>query len=267
MHPREDAPRAGGHAPWELRSPRSMWTHAPGAAITEGWLGLAECPIPAACKGEERRCQSKQQEGDQETATLPSPGRAQRMESKPPCKSRSYLRLWQQGLPQKGLFWGHQGLTVGMELARRGARVEGAWGPCFPNRASLVAQLVRNPPAMRETPVQFLGWEDPLEEGISPVAQSCPTLCDPMYCSKPGLPVHDQPLELAQAHVHRVGDAAQPSPPLPPLFLPPPILSPPPVFWPGESHGNLVAKSQTRLSDFHLLLACFPNRSSSGSGD
>ena len=132
---------------------------------------------------------------------------------------------------------------------------------------SLMAQRLKRLPAMWETPVQFLGWEDPLEEGISPVAQSCPTLCDPMYCSKPGLPVHDQPLELAQAHVHRVGDAAQPSPPLPPLFLPPPILSPPPVFWPGESHGNLVAKSQTRLSDFHSLLACFPNRSSSGSGD
>ena len=32
-------------------------------------------------------------------------------------------------------------------------------------RASLVAQLVKNPPAMQETPVQFLGWEDPLETG------------------------------------------------------------------------------------------------------
>ena len=32
-------------------------------------------------------------------------------------------------------------------------------------RASLVAQLVRNPPAMRETLVRFLGWEDPLEKG------------------------------------------------------------------------------------------------------
>ena len=31
--------------------------------------------------------------------------------------------------------------------------------------ASLVAQLVKNPPVMQETPVQFLGWEDPLEEG------------------------------------------------------------------------------------------------------
>ena len=32
-------------------------------------------------------------------------------------------------------------------------------------RASLVAQLVKNPPAMQETPVQSLGWEDPLEKG------------------------------------------------------------------------------------------------------
>ena len=35
------------------------------------------------------------------------------------------------------------------------------------NWASLVAQLVRNMPAMQETPVQFLGWEDPLEEGMA----------------------------------------------------------------------------------------------------
>ena len=33
------------------------------------------------------------------------------------------------------------------------------------NRASLIAQLVKNPLAMQETPVQFLGWEDPLEKG------------------------------------------------------------------------------------------------------
>ena len=32
-------------------------------------------------------------------------------------------------------------------------------------RASLVTQLVKNPPAMLETPVQFLGWDDPLEKG------------------------------------------------------------------------------------------------------
>ena len=49
---------------------------------------------------------------------------------------------------------------------------------------------------------------------FSPVDQSCPTLCDPMDCSTPGFPVHHQFLELAQTHVHRVGDAIQPSHPL-----------------------------------------------------
>ena len=57
---------------------------------------------------------------------------------------------------------------------------------------------------------------------FSLVAQSCLTLCDPMDCSMPGLPVHHQLLELAQAHVHQVGDAIQPchplSTPCPPAF-------------------------------------------------
>ena len=42
-------------------------------------------------------------------------------------------------------------------------------------------------------------------------AQSCPTLCDPMNRSMPGLPVHHQLPEFTQIHVHRVGDAIQPS--------------------------------------------------------
>ena len=46
------------------------------------------------------------------------------------------------------------------------------------------------------------------------VAQSCPTLCDPMNCGTPGLPVHHQLLEFTQTHVHRVDDAIQPSHPL-----------------------------------------------------
>ena len=49
---------------------------------------------------------------------------------------------------------------------------------------------------------------------FSSIAQSCPTLCDPMDCSMPGFPVHHQLLELAQTHVHQVGDAIQPSHPL-----------------------------------------------------
>ena len=49
---------------------------------------------------------------------------------------------------------------------------------------------------------------------IRSVAQSCPTLCDPMNCSTPGLPVHHQLPEFTQTHVHRVSDAIQPSHPL-----------------------------------------------------
>ena len=49
---------------------------------------------------------------------------------------------------------------------------------------------------------------------VSSVTQSCPTLCDPMSCSMPGLPVHYQLLEFTQTHVHRGGDAIQPSHPL-----------------------------------------------------
>ena len=42
---------------------------------------------------------------------------------------------------------------------------------------------------------------------FSSVAQSCPTLCDPVDCSMPGLPVYHELPELAQTHVHQVGDA------------------------------------------------------------
>ena len=49
---------------------------------------------------------------------------------------------------------------------------------------------------------------------FSSVAQSCPTLCDPMNCSMPGHPVDHHLLEFTQTHVHCVGDVIQPSHPL-----------------------------------------------------
>ena len=52
---------------------------------------------------------------------------------------------------------------------------------------------------------------------FSSVTQSCPTLWDPTDCSTPGFPVHQQLLELAQTHVHWVGDAIKPSHPLVPF--------------------------------------------------
>ena len=62
---------------------------------------------------------------------------------------------------------------------------------------------------------------------FSSVTQSCPTLCNPMSRSTPGLPVHHQPPEFTQTLVHRVSDANQPSHPLsspsPPALIPPSI--------------------------------------------
>ena len=64
---------------------------------------------------------------------------------------------------------------------------------------------------------------------FSLVAQTCPTPCDRMDCSMPGLPVHHQFPELAQTHVHQVGDATQRSHPL---------LSPsPPAFNLSQNQG------------------------------
>ena len=65
--------------------------------------------------------------------------------------------------------------------------------------------------------LRIRGWS----RQFSSVTQLCPTLCDPMNCSTPGLPVHHQLPELTQTHVHRVGDAIQPSHSLSsPLLLP-----------------------------------------------
>ena len=59
----------------------------------------------------------------------------------------------------------------------------------------------------------FTWWEVSSVQ-FNSVAQSCPTLCDPMNRSTPGLPVHNQLPEFTQTHVHWVSDAIQPSHPL-----------------------------------------------------
>ena len=64
--------------------------------------------------------------------------------------------------------------------------------------------------------------ENKLPVQFSSVAQSYPTLCDPMNHSTPGFPVHHQLPEFTQTHVLQVGDAIQPSHPLPSPFLPAP---------------------------------------------
>ena len=66
---------------------------------------------------------------------------------------------------------------------------------------------------------------------FSSVAQLCPTLCDPMNRSMPGLPVQHQLPEFTQTHVHRAGDAIQPSHPL---------LSPSPPAPNPSQHQGLI---------------------------
>ena len=106
---------------------------------------------------------------------------------------------------------------------------------------------------------------------FSSFAQSCLTLCDPMNRSMPGLPVHHQLPEFTQTHVHRVGNANQPSHPLSSLSPPAPnpsqhqdlfqwVKSSPkrwPKYWsfsfnisPSNEHPGLIS---FRMDWLHLL--------------
>ena len=89
---------------------------------------------------------------------------------------------------------------------------------------------------------------------FSSVAQSCPTLCEPMNRSTPGLPVHHQLPEFTQTHVHRVSDAIQPSYPL--LSPSPPALnlSQHQGLFQGVSSSHQVAK----VLEFQLQHQSFP---------
>ena len=86
------------------------------------------------------------------------------------------------------------------------------------NKKSEKADLKLNIKKKKKTKIVASG---PIQ--FSSVAQSCLTLCDPMNCSKPGLPVHHQLPEFTQTHVHWVGDAIQPahllSSPSPPALI------------------------------------------------
>ena len=96
---------------------------------------------------------------------------------------------------------------------------------------------------------------------ISSVAQSCPTVCSPMDCSMPGLPVHHQLPEFTRTHLHWVGDAIQPSHPL---------LSPsPPTFnlsqhqclfkWVSSSHQMAkVMEFKLQHQSFQWMFKTFP---------
>ena len=102
-------------------------------------------------------------------------------------------------------------------------------------------------PAIYLGPNYGRGNEDNGSVQFSSVAQSCPTLCDPMDRSTPGFPVHHQFPELAQTHVHRVSDSIQPSHPL---------SSPSPAFNLSQHQGlfQWVSSSHqvTKVLEFQL---------------
>ena len=79
----------------------------------------------------------------------------------------------------------------------------------FPSPLGNHRPLSRVPYVMQSVLISYLFYTS-----VASVAQLCPTLCDPMDCSMPDFPVHHHLLEHVQTHVHRVGDAIQPSHPL-----------------------------------------------------
>ena len=83
------------------------------------------------------------------------------------------------------------------------------------------------------------------------VAQSCLTLCNPMNCRMPSLPVHHQLLEFTQTHVRLVSDAIQPSHPLSPLLLLPPVPPSMRVF----SSESTLCKSWPKYWSFSFSIS------------
>ena len=105
---------------------------------------------------------------------------------------------------------------------------------------------------------------------FSSVAQSCPTLPNPMNCSIPGLPIHHQLPESTQTHVHWVGDAIQPSYPLSSPSPPALNLSQHQGLFRWVSSSHQVAKVlefQLQHKSFHGLIGspCSPRDSQESS--
>ena len=119
-------------------------------------------------------------------------------------------------LIRRGVFIGGQMPTLGFP---GGAEVKAS--ACNAGDLGSTPGSGRSPGEGNGNPLQYSCLENPMDRGawratvqIRSVAQSCPTLCDPMDHSTPGLPVHHQLLEFTQTHIHWVSDAIQPSHPL-----------------------------------------------------
>ena len=138
---------------------------------------------------------------------------------------------------RRSLLWRENEIQY-TKASQEGERADQVWNLFTCKHLYLLKPVISQsyPPSWQETinsiKKKKMPWEFPAHlvvriwcfhwHQFSSVAQSCPTVCDPMDCSTPGFPVHQQLLKLAQTHVHWVGDAIQPSHPLsspsPPAF-------------------------------------------------
>ena len=101
--------------------------------------------------------------------------------------------------------------SVGPVVETRWGRDDGMWHNFLKRWQTLESDT---PDRLWIIALLLCKYRDLKQIAVSSVAQSFPTLCDPIDCSTPGFPVHHQLPEIAQAHVHWVGDAIQPSHPL-----------------------------------------------------
>ena len=110
---------------------------------------------------------------------------------------------------------------------------------------------------LEELKIAHLPWYGPLLFSLSvqfsSVAQSCPTLCNPMNRSTPGLPVHHQLPEFTQTQVHQVSDAIQPSHPLSSPSPPAPNLSQHQSLFQWVNSSHEVAKVLEFQLQYHSL--------------
>ena len=86
---------------------------------------------------------------------------------------------------------------------------------CHKGGVICISEVIDISPGNLDSSLCFIQYGISHDVQFSSVTQSCPTLCDPMNHSMPGLPVHHQLPESTQTHVHGVGDTIQPSHPHP----------------------------------------------------
>ena len=154
-----------------------------------------------------------------------------------PCSSPDKLRGWREhGLGFLDASYRAQLGLVNIQPSSQVARKHGSEKWVFPSLTASGASEKR----ILNVPMIPSHWQSCC--CCCSVAQSCPTLCDPMDCSMPGFPVLHHLLEFAQTHVHWVSDAIQPAHPLPPATLPALNLSQHQGLFQWVSSSHQVAK-------------------------